>query len=363
MSILVHTVNARDNILLEFLQDRFQLTNVQAGRLIVESATTTTRALAARGVSYADLRGALTPSLDRSEVGLLFDIESVGAVWYGRPIYSAVLPLLDKVGSHSVLSGDILTYRGDFESQLAIHLRPRDPRQPPIGRTTLFCVYINNCSQSAIAKLHEGLSRYLPYAGYVDVTFSSRLKTLLSLTLVSSFIYHRGVVVQRHEDLSAADLNQNTLGLPCEEIGLACRSIEDSYFGLLLSYKIERSAMPDDERDRVFSLSSVSDHATDIADSIIEIEDAKYDYLETKKFGSLKRLGIHGASKESLEHQIRSKLRSSYLYHLRFNPEHSFSGFNILLDLEAADTGEPVRAVAAFAYEAERNTIRLVTLY
>jgi hypothetical protein len=363
MDIVVHTLEARDNFLLQFMQDRFNLTDAAVGHLIVDALTRTTDALAVRGVEYAALQAALTPSADQTEVALIFDIERISNNWYGREVFGAFLPLLGHGGSHSILHGDIIEPHGQAVSWLSIHLRPSRRYTDSLRKTALCCIYLNNCSPAAVSRLHDGLGAYPPYLGYVDMTHGSTFKTLLSLTLSKACVQHRGVVIQPHEDDLPADANQNTLSYPFEKAGFACRSIPEMYFGLLLSYKIERPVLDGDERDQVMSLAAVSSEPVDIADCAVEIDDRKFQYLVEQKTGSLKRIGILGEPKVTLETLIRRKLRSQYLYRLRFRPDHQFVGFNLMLELEAIDTGDPVRVVAAFAYENERRAIRLITLF
>jgi hypothetical protein len=210
--IVVHTLEARDNFLLQFMQDRFRLNNVEVGQIIVDAAERTTAALRNRGVEYAALEGALTPSADRMEVALIFAIARTGSGWYGREIHGAFLPLLGQDGSHSVLHGDLLGAQGQVESWLSIHLAPGGHFVEPGRGTEFYCIHVNNCSPATVARLNDGLSAYPPYLGYADVTYGSEFKTYLSATLVSAFVQHRQIVVQRHEDDLPDDANQNTLG-------------------------------------------------------------------------------------------------------------------------------------------------------
>lgn len=111
------------------------------------------------------------------------------------------------------------------------------------------------------------------------------------------------------------------------------------------------------------SLAAVSIDPVDIASCTIELDEAKLQYLMREKTGSLKRAGLLGAAAAAVEEIIRSKLRSHYLYNLQYRPGYQFAGFNLLLQFDAIDSGEPIRMTAAFAYECARRAIRLVTMY
>jgi len=62
---------------------------------------------------------------------------------------------------------------------------------------------------------------------------------------------------------------------------------------------------------------------------------------------------------------IREKLRSNYIFKLTFKTGDvfSFSGFSMLLELDATDSDQPVRVIAGFGYEDVTQTVRLVTLF
>lgn len=351
--------------MLEVMRDYFGLDDEHMRREIVAAAEYTTAALLERGVKYSELRAALTPQTNRYEIALLFDTLRIDEGWYGLPVQQRLLPLLKPTGSHSVLLGDLLGSNEQqpwIRSELTAHLTLGGSPFRFRHSTQFYCVYINNCSADMVRTLHEGFCSFTPYAGYADISYSSTFKTYLSLGLANGYIKHRDVIVQSHEDDLPGGANQNTLGYPFEDAGLKCRSIPDMYFGLLLSYKIERPVFAGFESDQVLVLNAVSSNPVDIANCVIEIDERKLEYLNKEKSGTLKRLGILGQPKAALEDLVRAKLRSNYLYDLHFRADCSVATFNILLELESVSTGLPVRVVATFAYEQARNSIRLVTL-
>jgi len=363
---VVHTIDARGNVLLEVMQGYFGLSSEQMRREIVAAVDYVTEALQLRGIRYADLRAALTPQSDRQEVALFFDTLRIDDSWYGLQVQRRLLPLLNPKGSHSVLVGDLLgsgQQQHWIREQLLRNVHPGKSELVYQHSTQFYCVYLNNCSAEMVRALHEGLSEYPPYVGYADVTYASSFKTYLSLGLTNGYIKFRGTIIQPHEEDLPDDTNQNTLGYPFEKFGLRSRSISDMYYGLLLSYKIERPVVAGFVNDQLHALNAVTSNPIDVADCEIEIEDRKLEYLYAEKTGTMRRLGILGQPKGVLESLIRAKLRSNYLYNMRFRPDYSVATFNILLELEAVDTGSPVRVVSSFAYEQDRNAIRLVTLF
>lgn len=368
--ITVHTVDARGNVLLDVMQDYFGLDSEQVRHTIVDAVNHVTAALRARGVEYDALRNALTPQLDRREVALFFDTTLIESGWYGRDVQAELIPLLNLDSAHSVLLGDLLgDLLGANENQLWIRSQMESRLTggaAPMNfchSTQFYCVYVNNCSDEMVRTIERGLASYHAYVGCADVTYASPFKTYLSGCLTNGYLKWRRTIVQAHEDDLSDDVNQNTLGYPFEEFSYTCRSIGGMYFGLLLSYKIERPVLAGFERDQLHSLSAVSSRPSDISNCVLELDERKYEYLSKEKTGTLQRLGLLGQPKGTLEAMMKAKLRSNYLYSMRFRENYSVSTFNILLELEAIDTGQPVRALASFAYEPDRNVMRLVTFY
>ena len=155
-------------------------------------------------------------------------------------------------------------------------------------------------------------------------------------------------------------------GYRFEDAGLLCRSVGDSYYGVFLSYKIERPVVPGDETDTHFSANVISDSPIDPATCELEIDTKKFDYLKdekTGKRGTLQRLGVLGSPKASFEQLIQAKLSSNYIYSLAYSDECAVAKFNIVLELAPLDGGEPMRTLAAFELIPETRRIRLITLF
>ena len=142
-----------------------------------------------------------------------------------------------------------------------------------------------------------------------------------------------------------------------------CRSVGDSYYGVFLSYKIERPVLPEDETDTHFSANVITDAPADPASCELEIDKRKFDYLKNEKAGTLQRVGVLGSPKASFEQLIQAKLRSNYIYSLAYSNECAAAKFNIVLELGPLAGGEPLRVLAAFELISEPRRIRLITLF
>jgi hypothetical protein len=199
--------------------------------------------------------------------------------------------------------------------------------------------------------------------GYADTTFGSQFKAYLSHTVVSAYLKHDRIILQRHLDDEPPPSGENTLGYRFHDAGLICRSVGDSYYGVFLSYKIERPVLPRDETDMHFSATAIADAPADPASYELEIDKAKFDYLKDAKTGTLRRLGVLGSPKASLEQLIHAKLTSNYIYSLAYSDQFAVAKFNIVLELGPLGGGEPVRTLAAFELIPSTRRIRLITLF
>ncbi len=362
----IHTLEARGNILLEFVKDRSRASDSAMRRLIWQSAEELTQMLSQCGISYAELRSALVPQIDKAEIALFFDRASIDSAAYGWQVHPRLLSLLRPTSRHSVLHGDLGTDTAPDDwvrTALQIHLQPSGNPFHLVDSRQIFCVYLNNVSAHFRQTLHDSLTRYRPYIGYADTTCGSQFKAYLSHRLVPAYLKHDRIILQRHPDDEPPPPGENMLGYRFEDAGLVCRSVGDSYYGVFLSYKIERPVLPEDEADTHFSANVMSDAPADPASCELEIDKTKFDYLKNKKAGTLRRLGVLGSPKASLEQLIQAKLRSNYIYSLAFSNEYAVAKFNIVLELGPIGGGEPMRILAAFELIPEMRRIRLITLF
>ena len=349
--------------MLEVVRDHFKLSAPALRREITGMHSTLVNVLAAKGIRYSNLRPALVPSSDRHEAGFIFDSRCIESSWYGREIAKTFLPLLDKRTTQSVLCGDLIgnSQRLIFEilQESLVLARSFDF----VHGTSLFCVYINNLSDSALQHLSSELTKYPPYVGYIPATFSSRAKTFLSTTLGHMFLKNEGRIIMGHEDDRPNEEDVNMLGYPFDDFGYKVFSVQSMYFGVLLAFKIERAVYTGFEVDTEMSLNAISDRVLPLRDFAINLEEAKHKYLTTEKAGKLKKAGLADLERRDLAEMIRSKIAANYIYNLTYLAEHNVSKFNIMLEVPRSGGGYPTRLVAALEYRPEQKVLRVITLH
>lgn len=359
----IFTLNARGNVMLEVMRDYFNLTNARMHREIQGMHVATCEALKSKGIAYQQLRAGLVPIADRNEAAFIFDSQCIDSSWYGFEVAKVTLPLHDKRSTQSVLCGDLI---GDDQQLIfdILHESLVLARSFTFKHGTgLYCVYVNNLSDAALTAMHEALSKYEPYVGFIPATFASRAKTYLSTILVKSYLKHGSTIILGHEDDRPNDEDTNLIGYPFEDFGYRVVSFQSSYVDLFLCYKIERPVFPGFEVDTAMSLNAVSPSVRPIDDFTVEIEEAKLNYLKSEKLGKLQKAGIAELDGEELAHLIRKKVAASYIYNLCYLPEHDVIKFNVMLEIPRADGGYPTKVLAALEYQPDKKNLRVITLH
>jgi DNA-binding ferritin-like protein (Dps family) len=205
----IFTLNSRSHVMLEVMRDHYGVTAPHMRREIQGLHGKLINILNSKGIKYEDLRVALVPVMDRQEAAFIFDSTAFDSSFYGREIFNHVLPLLEPNATQSILVGDLL---GDDQQFVLEILRESMTLSRSFSfkhSTLLYCVYINNLSDTALQRLHEGLAGCQAYLGHIPTTFGSRAKTYISLS-VCSFILKRGkTLIVAHEDDrdNAEDIN------------------------------------------------------------------------------------------------------------------------------------------------------------
>jgi hypothetical protein len=354
----VHTLEARDNAMLDVVFGNPAQTPGAIRQEIVGALAATSEQLRARKIAYAELRTALTPQVDKRELALLFD-SAVMDGWYGGQAAEAVLPHLNKKGNHSILDGDIIWADQDHVFS-ALEREAVIWGQPNLSVSQqIYVVYVTNLSDSAFHALSDGVRESPGAIGYVDCTYAGILKTILSTCISTCYVKYGNRFITSHPFDSDRNTNENAPSWPLEDFNYTFASIEDTYFNLFLSYKIE-SVLPGSAfNDGHFSLAAAAGIWRDPRSIPVFVEETKLKYLNDEKSGSLAKVGLANVTNDQLADKIKAKVSSSYIYNLVWNSEKNFSNFATMIEFE--NEGRRTRLRAVLKCEGER--LGLVSLF
>lgn len=363
--ITIYTLDARDNFILEFTKEYFSLSDEIMHKEIVNSFIECLNILKEKKINYSDLKSALSPSIDKREIALVFDTSKIESSRYGLFIFDKIIELFDKKSKHSVLVGDFVgntdmqnRLRQEFLAEI-IPARKFEYKHS----TQFYVVYINNLTDYMFIRFCNELKKFDPYVGYFDISNKSFIKDYLSTILVKLLIKSEKNIIQAHEDDRENSENINMSGYSFEKNGYKCKSLQSNYFDLFLSYKIERDVCEGFESDITLSLNAISSTVFDIKNFTIVIDEAKIQYLLKEHAGRIKKAGIINLTRDELENFIKQKIKNNYIYNLMYSKEHNTTKFNIIIEVKAEDTNEIVKLLVALKYIPNEKILKLITMY
>ena len=348
--------------MLEVLRDHYGIAGARMKREIQNMHRQLIEILAAKRIDYNQLRAALVPGMDRHEALFIFDSRQTGSSLYGRDVFNQLLPLLDPRTTQSILVGDLL---GDDQRLIAEILRESMILTRSFTfkhATLLYGVYINNLTDAALARIHNGLGAYQAYLGYIPTTFMSRAKIYVSMSM-AGFVLKKGkTLIMAHEGDRHNTEDINITMYKLEQYGYKVSSLQSDYFSIFLTYKIERPIFKGDKTDTEIALNAISEQVLPLEDFTVLLDDAKHGYLINEKLGKLHQAGLATNDRAQIEAVIQAKMSSTYIYNLKYLAEHDVMTFNIMLEICRTD-GHPARLTAALEYKPEQKTLRVVTLH
>jgi len=348
--------------MLEVMRDHFGISAPRMRREIQGLHKELIKILGSKGIKYESLRAALVPVMDRQEAAFIFDSTAFESGLYGRETFKHLLTLLEPKATQSILVGDLL----GNDQQLIIEILRESmvlSRSFTFKHSTLlYCVYVNNLSDAALQRLHEGLASCPAYLGYIPTTFGSRAKTYISLS-VASFVLKSGkTLILAHEDDRDNSENINITLYPLEEFDYRVASLQGMYFSIFLAFKIERPSFKGFQIDTELALNAISDEGELFEDFTVLLDEAKHGYLINEKLGKLKKAGLEAADRDYIASLIQSQLSANYIYNLSYLEDYNVMKFNIMLEVQRS-TGYPTRMTAALEYLPAKQVLRVITLH
>ena len=359
----IHTLEARSNMWLEVTQQHFKFTGPKIFQMIQGLLQPTVEILASKGIAYEELRAVPVPRRDRHDRALVFNYSKFDTDRYGRAVAHRLLPLPRENSSHSFLFGDWLHgERRDRQFDNWLEGSPGaigtvNPDLAHERHSPYYFAYVYNLTDADAIRIDQGFKAHPAYLGSLDLDFDSPVKSYLSTFLIRDFIKHRKVIIKGHEDDRDPAEDYNLSLFDFDQVGLTVRSLPLTYYGVLLSYKIERMYWPQ-EADRRFSLNALTPASRMIDAFAVQLDEAKWNYLQTQKRGSLKRAGMAGLNAEGIAGRIREKVDGSYIYRLARATNGETLKFNVMIEAVPR-----VRIECALEYLPERGLLLVITLY
>ena len=369
---MIYTFNAKDNVMYPVIKSIFQLSDKAVYKTIQDEFSVLQKRLLCKKVSYEKLKGALVPNQDADmfEICLVIDSIQIADYNYGGTVFNALLPLLDKNSTYSILCGDYIDNSGTMDTSFQYYLKAaldevlnRCNGSRYQHSSQYFLIYFNRLTGNQREIIVEGLLKYPWFTGFADVTHESLFKSYISFILVHAFIKQGKQIIASHSSDYSDEENINMIGYPFEENGFSFVSISEESFMPFLSYKIE-SILPDED-DVSFSLNALFPKFDSVKKLKFVISDKKwYEYLtsaeEDKKGILLRTIGYGPDDRDAFIRDIYKKICASYIYNLRQN-DYGDLLFNVCVDLPTVN-GNFRKTLIALKYYPNSGEISIVTV-
>ncbi len=355
----VYTIDARGHVALEVYKSYFNADSAQMNTVILKSFLDMKRILTKKGIEYDSLKNALIPRIERKEIAFIFDTTKISDIYYGLPIYKRILPLLNKKSSCSVLVGDCAfpdhaqhAFRYLFFKRIVSSPNIKNIKYQNSGQ--FFTVYLNNMTDEILKAFVTNLESFAPYVGYFDLTYTSQIKTFLSVVLVKMFVQCKNKILLPDEEGANEDVDVNNPGIPWEEYGFNYKSIDGLMYGIFLSYKIERPVVEGFKSDTEFAMNAITPLPKPIDSLKIKVSKEKFDYFAAKKSHIITKTKFSDFS--MLEKAIKQKINDNYIFNMNYNEEFELYKFNIVIEEKGC------RFIASLKLDIEKNALSIITI-
>jgi len=361
----IFTFNARNNILWDCIQDSFKLDEQIMYQEIVYYFDIVCKQLQKNGIQYNELKNILVPAHDKLDICFIFDsTKTLNEVCYGNEVLNSMLPEILKIEKVAVFCGDIIG--GDSkeaQQNIKISLQRHLPHVnfDNYGLSNqYYVIYLNNINEITKNNIDISMKHTPSYVGYIDMTFSSFLKDVISFSVVQNFFKFKNKICISTPMYEYTD-PKLYFSFDFSKYNINIIQIEDVYYDSFLTYKIERSYYDFDNRDQKFSFNAVIQTPDIISDYKIIIEDAKLGYLKEKKLGSLKVVGIDLLTKEDLIKTLQAKINTNYVFNMQFSSNFNCLKFATLIEI--SNGLKKKKYLVVFEVKREEKELRLITMY
>lgn len=363
---LIYTLNTRDNFSIELMKSYFNLDNKEVFVSLNTEFDLCIKRLKMKDINYYDLKKALIPNQDKDkkEICLVFDREQMGS-WYGREVFTYLLPLFNKESTYSIFHGDYIDRARQKDSQdelknLLFENLVEINKTKWIESNQFYLVYFNCLSNKSIINIIEGLKDYKGFIGYKDVSYRSIFKSYIGTILVNLAIKNKDNIILSHSEDYKDEENVNIVGYPFEKNGFRVVSINELSYINFLSYKIESLYIDEDDMQNSFNI--LSKRPSTISNMKLIVKNKKwkkYLTVESGKGEITKSLGYLVDDKERFIKEIKNRIDRSYIYNLTINE----NGMKFNVCVEHPTIGGHIRkTVVALKYCDILKRIRVITI-
>jgi hypothetical protein len=357
---IIHTLEARSNFQLKSLKSDLQLDAESMHRAIQGSYLALQAGLDAKGIDYKLLKNALVPLTKKIETAFFFDWTRFDTSFWGHEVMDLLLPRLDRTGTRSILYGDWIGKSFSFAEAFEQSYGEADIETnfPNAWRaSTVAFYYVNNLTPASKQVFEQAFSSHPAYIGALDLTYTSLMKSMISMMLIRAFIQHRNIVIDTHEDGFGPHHNEGYLPWHFKNFGLAVKSVESSLYQMFLSYKIERPVL-DGEEDVAMSLNALTPSPVHIEDCDLDLDERRLAYLRQTHGSALSHAGFSDLSAQEIGEQIKRQFRGGYIYSMGRSKEDDTLKFNVVIENRGRS-----RVQCGLKYSPTESRISVITLF
>ncbi|GAA3920748.1 hypothetical protein [Microbacterium invictum] len=318
----IHSINGYTNVFIDVMAETLGLGDSGVQTLLRTMHSQVSSILKDKGVSYADLKSALTPQSGKHEIAFIFDSSQATSWQYGEEFSRAWLAALSiaKGPKRTAISeGDIIGLPAQFVWQLLDQqlVRPAEQEVPSLSPEQYFVVYFTNVSKAQLTALdREVRAKSVAYLGYVDCSGWTPLKTGLALPQIALRLDKK--IITAEDD----DGNANLRGYRFDEYGFEIVGVDEDLYGTMLDFRIDMGIEQWGASDSAIALSALSGVMRDIASMALTIDERRFEYLTSEEPGyghgaSVKKAGLAGFDRFALADAIKKEISKSLLFNLR----------------------------------------------
>lgn len=366
----IYSIEARDSFLLKTMYEYFDLTANELQAEIIAEHKMLTQALSRTGTQYNEFRCVLTPSngKDRFEQLFVFRLTPNDNEVY-RDVLKNIVQLLNKDSRHNILMGDLITSDSNLYSVISLMYDTLGITMDEKWAADYFLIYINNISKSAIKPIDDFFRKKYYYLGTCDISFDSQFKSYIShVSVATQYVKIGNKIFNADPDINLTECSNINNGIiDWKTSGYEVFGINHSLFDVFLRYKIDTTigtVSSDDDRI-INTMFMTADESELLPVNAIEIDKAKYSYLENEK-QIFRRLGI---SKEEFIAEINKKILNQSWYNIEFKNgynEKTQQAYNVVtfnIFLEFKNKNHYKKSVLSLAYNINTKQVSIITMY